>query len=159
MRKPGVFITASMIASTMLMISVPGEARNRPTVGPSDPTSAYDICLTGGGDTNAGTGGPDGKCPGAICYCCYDDGCFICNNVGGDCTWDPKARARTVKQRLKGLPDRPSRATTVNPGPATRPPRNLEPGLLEGGGSLSTQGPAATGRPVAPPPPPPGQLR
>ena len=158
MRKLVLSITPSMIALIALMISVPSEARNRPTVGPSDPTSAYDICLTGGGDTNAGSGA-GGKCAGAICYCCYDDGCFICNNVGGDCTWDPKARLQTIKQRLKGLPDRPARATTVNPSPAPRPPRKLEPGLLEGGGSLSTQSPAATGRPVAPPPPPPAQLR
>lgn len=157
MRKLIPLLVAATIAPVLLTSSGPGEAKNRPTVGPSDATVAYQLCLADGGDTNSGTG-PGGTCAGAICYCCYDDGCFICNNIGGDCVWDGKARARTIRQRLKGRLDRPAKPATVNPGPTTRPP-NLVPGILEGGGGLSPQGPAATGKPVAPPPPPAGQLR
>jgi hypothetical protein len=157
MRKLLLLTAAVTIAPALLTWSTPGEAMKRPTVDPSDANVAYNLCLVNGGDTNSGSG-PGGSCAGAICYCCYDDGCFICNNIGGDCTWDQKARARTIRQRLKGLRDRPARATTIKPDTTTRPPRRLEPGLLEGGGGLSTQGPAATGRPMAPPPPP-GQLR
>jgi len=165
MRKLVLFITGSLTALLTLIVLVPSEARNRPTVGPSDETAAYDLCLVNGGDTNAGTGA-NGTCAGAICYCCYDDGCFICNNVGGDCKWDGKARARTVKQRLKApLGSRDASKPTTAPSPSTsrpQPPRGTlkEPGLLEGGGgSSSTLGPASTGRPMAPPPPPAGQLR
>jgi hypothetical protein len=158
MRKLVLLVAASMIAPAALTFSVPGEAKPRPTSDASDANAAYGFCLAGGGDTNAGNG-TGGKCEGAICYCCYDDGCFICNDVGLDCVWDQKARTRNLRLRLKnGIG---TVKPTVHPGLTVRPPRGgpLAPGLLEGGKGLSTQGPAATGQPIAPPPPPAGQLR
>jgi hypothetical protein len=56
-------------------------------------------------------------CNGAICYCCYDDGCWICGNKGeygymlpdlNDCTWDPAYRN---KINIPG-----HRPTDVSPG-------------------------------------------
>ncbi|MGF1626072.1 MAG: hypothetical protein ACFCVH_14415 [Alphaproteobacteria bacterium] len=41
------------------------------------------------------SGGSDWECGGAICSCCYTDGCFICENNPGapsdqsDCHWEP----------------------------------------------------------------------
>ena len=37
----------------------------------------------------------DQGCGGAICYCCYDDGCWICGIKPGEkCVWDPSYRSQ-----------------------------------------------------------------
>lgn len=41
---------------------------------------------------------PDRGCGGPICWCCYDDGCWICDAAGPTCDWDPKYSSRNVPQ-------------------------------------------------------------
>jgi len=159
MRKSFQFIAAAMTTATVVMISGPGVAEPRQYI--DNPDAGMAACLVSGGDTNWGTSNsPDNPygCAGAICYCCKDDGCYICDNTGYDCTWDGKASSRAIKRRLRALGLPTTRPTTVKPGLTTRPPRGgpPKPGLLEGDGTLLPQGPAPTGRPTAPPP---GQLR
>lgn len=158
MRVPILFINAVTTFAIGLMFSVPADAKPRPNIGDSD--AAMGICLGDGGDSNWGTSTEGYGCAGLICYCCYDDGCYICDNTGHDCTWDGKYSSLTIKRRLRALGLPTTRPTTVNPGLTTRPPRvaPIAPSILEGGG-LSTQGPAPAGRPTAPPPSPPVQLR
>jgi len=148
-RKPIQVIAAAMTFAIVLMFSVSADAKPRPNIG--DPDAAMGICLGEGGDNNWGTSNDSDNvygCAGLICYCCYDDGCYICDNTGHDCAWDAKASSLSVKRRLR-LPT--TRPTTVKPGLTTRPPRGgpLAPSILEGGG-LPTQGPPPTGRPSAP---------
>jgi hypothetical protein len=70
-------------------------------------------CRIGCGGNGCGEHG----CEGLLCWCCYDDGCWICNRAGQrDCAWDPAYRAQ--------------------PG---RPPRPL-PVLETGGGVFHTGG-------------------
>ena len=161
MRKPILFI-ASATTAIGLLVSEPSEAKPRPAQF-DNADDGYGFCLVDGGDTNQGnppSSEPGTLCQGAICYCCYDNGCYICDNSGNDCVWDGQARVRGLKQRIRGRLDPVGRPKTVKPGATKVPPRGrtLEPGLLEGGGGLSPQGPGAPGRPIAPPPSP-GQLR
>jgi hypothetical protein len=72
-----------MGAAALLFAATPGEAAKRPTV------STPSVCFGGGG----------GACEGAICYCCYDDGCWICSGDGdtpydapGNCQWEDHYR-------------------------------------------------------------------
>jgi hypothetical protein len=160
--KPIPLIAAAMTFAIVLMFSVSADAKPRPYI--SDPDAAMGICLGDGGDNNWGTSNdPDNPygCAGLICYCCYDDGCYICDNTGYDCVWDGKASRLSINRRLRALGLPTIRPTTADPGLRTRPPRvkPIAPGILEGGGTLLPQGPAPTGRPTAPPPPPPVQLR
>ena len=103
MRKLVLFTTASVIASIMLIFSVPGEAKNRPNCAGCGAAVEYELCLAMGGDTNESA---SGGCSGAICYCCYDNGCFICGSGSADktgmrdCTWDPKYSRRSIRQEL-----------------------------------------------------------
>ena len=151
MRKSILFTATATIVAAVL-ISGPSVAADNDSA-----DAGMGMCLINGGDSNWGTGTEaDTNCAGAICYCCKSDGCYICDNTGWDCVWDPKARGRGIKQRLKAQLNLPTaKPTSVNPGLSTRPPRirALESGLLEGGSGLPTLGPAPTGRPVAPPPP------
>lgn len=75
------------VAAAFVVLAVSAmdaEALNRrPTVGD------IDRC-----ELDSFGGGSDQGCEGLICWCCYSDGCFICNyvaTVGGDtdCVWDP----------------------------------------------------------------------
>ena len=75
-------------AVLMLVLASPAEAKPRPTV--DDP----------GGDTCFNDPSTDKNCgsveAGAICYCCYDDGCWICGTTpmpGDECVWDPAYRS------------------------------------------------------------------
>jgi hypothetical protein len=57
------------------------DAKPRPTVD-DGPLSCF-------ADPDSDTDFPDG----IIVSCCYDDGCWICeNNAGQNCVWDPKYR-------------------------------------------------------------------
>ena len=76
------------VMSLTLLVSSPATGKNRPTVDADN----GDTCFADPGtDKNCNTGGS-----GAICYCCYDDGCWICGTnplPGNECVWDPKYRA------------------------------------------------------------------
>ena len=102
-----------------LVTATPSEAKRRPTLD----NDALE-CLS---DDDA-----DRSCGGAICYCCYDDGCWICNDNQADCVWDPAYR--------KGRR------------PVTRPPVGPKPGGIQGESPPS--GPGAVTPPVAPGQPP-----
>ena len=87
----------------------------RPTV--DTPTR----CFIGAGESG---------CEGLICWCCYSDGCWICDHVGGfprydNCVWDDAYRAQPVG------PPRPLGVFTG--------------GVFETGGGLGTGGVFETG--------------
>lgn len=61
-----------------LLTATPSEAlKRRPTV------DSVERCINGAGDKS---------CDGAICSCCYDDGCWICGDAYYNCVWDPAYR-------------------------------------------------------------------
>jgi hypothetical protein len=65
----------------------------RPTV--DSPAS----CFGGAGDVDCSEGG------GLICSCCYDDGCWICDNwfgIPANCVWDDKYSKRGRPARALG---------------------------------------------------------
>src|SRR6185369_4563699 len=95
-----------VMAPLALFGTTAADAKNRPTV--DDP---YGRTCFADPSTDKGAGG-------AISYCCYDNGCWICNSGSplgrGNCVWDPGYRAR-----VKGnLPAPNSRLFT--PVPPTR---------------------------------------
>jgi hypothetical protein len=58
------------------------------------------ICFQGAGEHS---------CDGLLCTCCYDDGCWICDNYGGldiptNCVWDDSYRTQPKGPR-RPLPD------------------------------------------------------
>jgi len=58
----------------------------------------------------------DHSCGGAICSCCFSDGCWICNNEYKDCTWDP------AYKRQKGTTGVSSPPAGIKP-PSSKPPK------------------------------------
>jgi hypothetical protein len=59
------------------------------------------VCFQGAGEHS---------CDGLLCTCCYDDGCWICDNHGGldiptNCVWDDKYSKRPGRapRSLSGL--------------------------------------------------------
>jgi hypothetical protein len=43
-------------------------------------------------------GDGESGCEGLLCWCCYSDGCWICNNDAGqpgDCVWDEQYRTQS----------------------------------------------------------------
>jgi hypothetical protein len=103
----GFVIAVFAAASLALVTAAPSEARPRPTI------FSIDDCT---GQAGSGKG-----CEGAICYCCYDDGCYICNRQWSDCTWDPKYPG--LKSR--GV-TRPGTGGVLQP-LTTVPPRQVTP--------------------------------
>ena len=101
MSKSIIFLMTTILA---LVMSTPSEAKPRPTVDSSD------ICWNGGSS--------DKGCGGLICYCCYDDGCWICNKDTYDCVWDGSYRA-----------DKQPKATEIVPPPPAgiKPPWSIPP--------------------------------
>src|SRR5690349_6476009 len=105
MRNSFRFTFAALICLTL---PTPDWAKNRPTV--DDPNG--DTCF---GDPEADTNCGSQKPAGLICYCCYDDGCWICGNSPLEkCVWDPKysRSKRPIKHGLPGdsktpLPTKP----------------------------------------------------
>jgi len=83
------FVMVTVAFLTLVLLS-PGEGKNRPTGQKNS-----DLCLT---DLEADSG-----CGGLICYCCYNDGCWICNNNFGDCVWDPAYRTQLGTLPQTGL--------------------------------------------------------
>jgi hypothetical protein len=108
-------------AALAMLLTVPAEARPRPTV--DNPNG--DDCFNDPG-TDKGTNS-------AIAYCCYDDGCYICGVTplpGDACVWDGKyrfvdGRGLTVPRRpLNVSPITPTFIKPISPelGPALAPP-------------------------------------
>jgi hypothetical protein len=67
----------------------------RPTI------DTVDKCFKGAGDSG---------CDGLLCWCCYSDGCWICDNYFGteipaNCVWDDHYRAQPggPPRRLGGV--------------------------------------------------------
>jgi len=84
-------MTGEVIGEWRLNRLVPRAAKPPPTpdwsaraVKPRPAVDSPSICWTGGSSDN-GCGGP-------ICYCCYDEGCWICNKDTYDCVWDSSYR-------------------------------------------------------------------
>ena len=72
----------ALIVVTLAAFPSGAEAKMRPTV---DKDGAMD-CFA---DPDTDSDYPDG----VIVSCCYDDGCWICENAAGqNCVWDPKYR-------------------------------------------------------------------
>ena len=107
------FVNAVFAAAVLALVTAtPSEAKPRPPV--------FDIDDCTGSTANKG-------CEGAICHCCYDDGCYICDRNWSGCTWDPKypglkSRGVTrpgtegVLQPLTTVPPRGVKPTPVTPG-------------------------------------------
>ena len=73
------FLYLALAATLTVFIATPGEAKPRPTV------DSGDRCWEGGSS--------DKGCEGLICWCCYSDGCWICNSSPPlDCAWDDQYR-------------------------------------------------------------------
>lgn len=113
----GVFFGAVLVAAILVAGVSAAKEKKRPTV------STAEDCFND----------PDqaSECSGAICHCCYEDGCWICRShdtdltEGGnpiadfdDCVWDPKARGGQ-------LPERPG--TGVVEPPSVKPPKGAKP--------------------------------
>lgn len=105
-----------MVAAIIFLILVllsSADGKNRPT----GPYSGPDSCWVDH-DTEA-------SCSGLICYCCYDDGCWICNNVVGDttdCVWDPKYSSRNLPS---------TEPPTISPGSGKVPLKPINGTLLQ----------------------------
>jgi hypothetical protein len=88
-----------LAAFLTLVLSSSVQAKNRPTVDSPNGDTCFADPTT---DKNCGS---DDINPGAICYCCYDDGCWICGvnpMPGNECVWDDKYRAELGAPPLDG---------------------------------------------------------
>jgi hypothetical protein len=94
----------TLVLVLALGIAAPAEARKQPTV--DSPLGCF-----AADDSDVG-------CGGAICYCCWDDGCWICESAGYNCVWDPSYRAAT------------NRNGTLTIGPTRGPKVTLRAGNL-----------------------------
>lgn len=72
-------IVVAIFLTVVLLSSADGKPR--PTV--DDPN----------GDTCWKDKTTDKGCGGLLCWCCYDDGCWICGAAEPTCVWDPAYRA------------------------------------------------------------------
>ena len=128
-------VAAAALGIFALVVSTPSRAKDNPGGGPA-------ACLE---DPDADQGGDT-----TLYYCCYDDGCWICDwsRTGGlNCTWDPSYGARGGR-----LPRNIRRPDIYLPPVTPKPPRSQPPTL----GPLETspgspQGPPAPGTPTRPP--------
>ncbi len=106
-----IFVIAVFAAAILALVTAtPSEAKRRPTI------DTADRCIGGAGDKG---------CGGLICYCCYDDGCWICDKDYGHCTWDDKYRT--------GRPPVGPKSGVMPPGgvpPAVAPTTNVPPGRV-----------------------------
>ena len=91
------------IATLSLALAASAEAKPRPTVDAPNGDDCFNDPST---DKN--TPECDG---GAVCYCCYDDGCWVCGTTplpGDSCVWDPAYRPKGTSK--------PTDAPTISPG-------------------------------------------
>lgn len=67
----------------------------------------------------------DKDCGGPICYCCYDDGCWICDNpynADKGCDWDPSYGSKTLPQ---------TEPSSISPGSGKGPIKQPKGTLLQ----------------------------
>jgi hypothetical protein len=121
---------AAVLAAAATALSLATAATAAPTSSrPSGGT--YASCID-----DSLSGGSDYECDGAICSCCYTDGCFICENnpnVPSDqsnCHWEPPYRV----QGRDGIILEPG--DIFDPGPAA-PPSSQRPTAGQPDGSIS----------------------
>lgn len=107
--------TSHMVVAIFLALVFISSADGKPR--PTGPYGGPDFCWADWRNTDA-------ACTGPICYCCYDDGCWICDNVEGgltNCVWDPKYSSRNLPQ---------TEPTSISPGsgkvPLKQPPTGLQ---------------------------------
>jgi hypothetical protein len=104
--------TFALVAVLALSVTTPSAAKPRPTVDSSD------TCWNGGST--------DKGCGGLICWCCYDEGCWICNSDTYDCVWDGRYRAGANPSKAVDPPphrgNRPPWSAVPNGGIETAPP-------------------------------------
>lgn len=120
-----------------LAISTPGHAKDDPGGGPT-------ACVE---DPESDKGGDS-----TLYYCCYDNGCWICDWKNGlNCHWDD-----SYGTRIGGRLPQSKRPDGLKPPLSVAPPRPRPPklGPLETSPGSPSQGPSAPGTPSAPPPAP-----
>lgn len=79
----------NMVVAIFLMLVLLSFADGKPRPTVSDPSDCW---------IDPGT---DKDCGGPICYCCYDDGCWICDspyNADKGCDWDSSYSSRKLPQ-------------------------------------------------------------
>jgi hypothetical protein len=109
-RIAGLLVAVFAVAVLMLVMATPSEAlKRRPTV-----SKAHD-CIADAGD------GSDTSCEGAICSCCYSDGCWICNAEYKDCVWDPGRQGRKPAPGVVKPPVLPGVVEPSKPAPKSSP--------------------------------------
>lgn len=108
MLRPSLTAVAALAAAVLLAMAEPGHALTRsPTIG--TPEQCTIDALAGGADLG---------CEGARCWCCYSDGCYVCNASGTDCVWDQGA----YNQALPGVLDTSGGLTKFQDQPPSTPP-------------------------------------
>ena len=109
------FVIAVFAAAILALVTAtPSEAlKRRPTV------DSVDVCINGAGDKS---------CDGAICSCCYAEGCWICGANYYDCVWDPAYR----KGRGVTRPGLGGISPEVAPPRPTVPPSKVMPQVAPG---------------------------
>ncbi|MEZ5667571.1 MAG: hypothetical protein R3F55_09095 [Alphaproteobacteria bacterium] len=78
-------------------------------------------------------GNASNGCGGLLCWCCYSDGCWICNNLTvapagtqEDCVWDPAYSASHLPSSRANLPG--ANAPQLETVPGTTLPTLTAPG-------------------------------
>lgn len=114
-----------LIAAAVLLILAGPSLAERKRGG----DAGIDDCLMGNNDN---------ECDGEICYCCYEDGCWICGfdedgNAYMDCVWDgayssashpkPKPKLKWQGQVIDGG----TLQMTPQPDPAPKPKLKVVP--------------------------------
>jgi hypothetical protein len=84
------------------------------------------------------------------CFCCYENGCYVCDSNGHQCQWYDITQA-SIAVPPQGRPG----TLEVAPSRNTPPKRPVvRPGLLDATPEPGAKGPAGTGTPAAPTAPP-----
>lgn len=120
MRNMKIVVPTAVAAFVTLLAAGPGEAA--PIFQPGD--RSIDDCIYEGRH----------ECPeGSVtCFCCFDDGCWICNDELEDCVWDPAARQPKKKLRIfQEISPQTLTPGTVEGGKKPKPPKVYQaPGTL-----------------------------
>jgi hypothetical protein len=116
---PSLLLGAAVATGLLAVSAVPATSLERsPTI------TTYNQCVF---DSLLPNKPSDAGCEGLICWCCYADGCYICDSNGLNCTWESGARVTRVPGRL---PDIDLLERDEIPPP---PPTRVQPGGVGGG--------------------------
>jgi hypothetical protein len=129
------FAVAAVAAGLFVLLAPsPSEALKKRPVGGA---GSYQACT---GDLILDRGSTWADCEGSICFCCYANGCWICNSDGKDCKWDAKQKAvQGTTSPVTGDPTLAPQEQGAVSGGSTRP-FQVEGGQLSGqGGTLLQQ--------------------